>query len=95
MRKALAAAFLTVTILAGPAAAERFERGGHMAFARPPLAFHHPGFFPHPRFFAHRRFADRRFFFGGVFIGPPVVPVPYPPYPYYPYYYPYYPPYPY
>jgi hypothetical protein len=81
-------AFVLGVLLGGPANAQRFS-GRHAGFAPHAGFFHHPGFV-HPGFFPHRPFVANRFFFGGVFVAPPVYG-----YPYYPYYYPPYPPYPY
>src|SRR5580692_9772157 len=84
-------------LLGGPAAAQGFRRGPHMGFGPHPGFFPRPGFFPHPGFLPHRAFFpgrafdNRRFFFGGVFLAPPIIGPPYPVYPYYPYYYPPYP----
>jgi hypothetical protein len=95
MTRVLAIMFVTVTLLANPAAARGVGRGSPMGFAPHP-GFMHPGFFAHPGFFPRRNFVNNRFFFRGFFVGRPgIVVAPYPAYPYRPYpYYPYYPPYP-
>ena len=89
-------------LLGGAAAARGFRGGPQMGFGPHPRFFPHPGFVPRPGFGPHRAFVpgrafdNRRFFFGGVFVAPPILAPPYPVYPFYPYYYsPYpYPPYP-
>jgi hypothetical protein len=94
MSRMLCIACFVVVLLDGPAAAQGFGRGPHMGFAPHPGffplpgLFSHPGFFPHRAFFPRRTFDNRRFFFGGVFVAPPIIGPPYPAYPYFPYYYP-------
>jgi hypothetical protein len=65
--------FVTVTLLANPAAAEGFRRG----FAPHP-GFVHPGFFARPGFFPHGSFVNNRVFFRGFFVGPGFVPFGFP-----------------
>ena len=77
MNRALAIMFVTVTLLASPAAARGFGRGSPMGFAPHP-GFVHPGFFAHPGFFPHRNFVNNRFFFRGFFVGPGIAVAPYP-----------------
>ena len=86
-------AFALGAVLGGTANAQSFG-GRHMGFAPHGGFFRHPGF-AHPGFFPHRPVVNNRFFFGGVFVAPPVYVPPYGGYPYYPYYYPPYPPHPY
>jgi hypothetical protein len=87
MTRALAIMFVTMTLLASPAATRGVGRGSPMGFAPHP-GFVHPGFFARPGFFPHLNFVNNRFFAGGFFVGPGVVVAPYPsyPYPYYPNY---------
>lgn len=77
-------------LLGGAAAARGFRGGPQMGFGPHPRFFPHPGFVPRPGFGPHRAFVpgrafdNRRFFFGGVFVAPPILAPPYPVYPYIP-----------
>jgi hypothetical protein len=77
MIRAFAIMFVTVTLLANPAAARAPSGFG------PHPGFVHPGFVAHPGFFPRRNFINNRFFFRGFFVGRPgIVVAPFLAYPY-------------